>query len=200
MFILSLLKKQYIEFTFLISSSAHYFLFVLCYTGTSSGLPLSDIDDLSSIDGMKVAGVSIQFKNIISLAIWIILCNIQQTFVHVPAHHWWNRSLFDNKTGGNVAASSAVQSRYRVCYHIWGSVIQQRKFPDGLGAIFKIKYEISLCCFGLYFKSLWIFQQISIQAIANAIDVPVWVERQNIDLKICMYDRLYQDTIIVNSR
>ena len=69
-FILSLLKKQYIEFTFLISSSAHYyFLFVLCYTGTSSGLPLSDIDDLSSIDGMKVAGVSIQFKNIISLAI-----------------------------------------------------------------------------------------------------------------------------------
>ena len=42
--------------------------------------------------------------------------------------------------------------------------------------------------------------QISIQAIANAIDVPVWVERQNIDLKICMYDRLYQDTIVVSNR
>lgn len=41
---------------------------------------------------------------------------------------------------------------------------------------------------------------ISIQAIANAIDVPVWVERQTVDLKICMYDRLYQDTIIVNNR
>ena len=42
--------------------------------------------------------------------------------------------------------------------------------------------------------------QISIQALANAIDVPVWIERQTVDLKICMYDRLYQDTIIVNNR
>ncbi|XP_074655233.1 cilia- and flagella-associated protein 74-like isoform X2 [Tubulanus polymorphus] len=41
---------------------------------------------------------------------------------------------------------------------------------------------------------------INVNAIANAIDVPVWVERQNVDLKICMYDRLYQDTIIVNNR
>ncbi|XP_062567014.1 cilia- and flagella-associated protein 74-like isoform X2 [Saccostrea cucullata] len=41
---------------------------------------------------------------------------------------------------------------------------------------------------------------ISIQAVANAIDVPVWVERQTVDLKICMFDRLYQDTIIVNNR
>ena len=32
------------------------------------------------------------------------------------------------------------------------------------------------------------------------MDVPVWVERQNVDLKICMYDRLYQDTILVNNR
>ena len=38
------------------------------------------------------------------------------------------------------------------------------------------------------------------QALANAVDVPVWVERQNIDLKICMFDRLYQDTILVNNR
>lgn len=47
---------------------------------------------------------------------------------------------------------------------------------------------------------LSLLTQISIQAIANAIDVPVWVERQTVDLKICMYDRLYQDTIIVNNR
>lgn len=58
----------------------------------------------------------------------------------------------------------------------------------------------------LYFFSvvlstiLSLLTQISIQAIANAIDVPVWVERQTVDLKICMYDRLYQDTIIVNNR
>ena len=42
--------------------------------------------------------------------------------------------------------------------------------------------------------------QIPVQALANAVDVPVWVERQNIDLKICMFDRLYQDTILVNNR
>lgn len=50
--------------------------------------------------------------------------------------------------------------------------------------------------------NLW-FQydpQISVQALAHAVDVPVWVERQNVDLKICMFDRLYQDTIIVNNR
>ncbi|XP_033763578.1 cilia- and flagella-associated protein 74-like isoform X1 [Pecten maximus] len=43
-------------------------------------------------------------------------------------------------------------------------------------------------------------ESISVQALANAIDVPVWVERQTIDLRICMYDRLYQDTVIVNNR
>ena len=36
--------------------------------------------------------------------------------------------------------------------------------------------------------------------MGNAIDVPVWVERQTVDLKICMFDRLYQDTILVNNR
>ncbi|XP_077980899.1 cilia- and flagella-associated protein 74-like isoform X2 [Glandiceps talaboti] len=43
-------------------------------------------------------------------------------------------------------------------------------------------------------------ETISIRAIASAIDVPVWVERQNVDLKICMFDRLYQDSILVNNR
>ena len=48
--------------------------------------------------------------------------------------------------------------------------------------------------------SILILLQISIRALANAIDVPVWVERQTVDLKICMFDRLYQDTITVNNR
>ncbi|XP_013404073.1 cilia- and flagella-associated protein 74-like, partial [Lingula anatina] len=42
--------------------------------------------------------------------------------------------------------------------------------------------------------------EISVKALGNAIDVPVWVQRQSVDLKICMYDRLYQDTIIANNR
>ncbi|BFZ23894.1 hypothetical protein BsWGS_26933 [Bradybaena similaris] len=43
-------------------------------------------------------------------------------------------------------------------------------------------------------------EPISIFAVANAVDVPVWLERQTVDMKICMFDRLYQDTIIINSR
>lgn len=42
--------------------------------------------------------------------------------------------------------------------------------------------------------------QLAVSAIANGIDVPVWVERQSVDLKICVFDRLYQDTIIINNR
>uniref|UniRef100_H2YXK3 Abnormal spindle-like microcephaly-associated protein ASH domain-containing protein n=1 Tax=Ciona savignyi TaxID=51511 RepID=H2YXK3_CIOSA len=41
-------------------------------------------------------------------------------------------------------------------------------------------------------------EPIVIKASAVAIDVPVWLERQNVDLKICMYDRLYQEQIIVH--
>ncbi|XP_076472381.1 cilia- and flagella-associated protein 74-like isoform X2 [Babylonia areolata] len=41
---------------------------------------------------------------------------------------------------------------------------------------------------------------LSVRTVANAIDVPVWVERQTVDLKICMFDRLYQDTVVVNNR
>lgn len=42
--------------------------------------------------------------------------------------------------------------------------------------------------------------QLAVSAVANGIDVPVWVERQSVDLKICVFDRLYQDTIIINNR
>ena len=45
-----------------------------------------------------------------------------------------------------------------------------------------------------------IYIQIPVRALGNAIDVPVWVERQTVDLKICLFDRLYQDTILVKNR
>ncbi|RMX35928.1 hypothetical protein pdam_00005199 [Pocillopora damicornis] len=41
---------------------------------------------------------------------------------------------------------------------------------------------------------------IVIRARGTGIDVPVWVEREVVDLKMCMYDRLYQDAILVNNR
>ncbi|XP_013865837.1 cilia- and flagella-associated protein 74 [Austrofundulus limnaeus] len=33
-----------------------------------------------------------------------------------------------------------------------------------------------------------------------AVSIPVWVVQPNVDLKICMFDRLYQDSIVVQSR
>ncbi|KAG6936331.1 cilia and flagella associated protein 74 [Chelydra serpentina] len=36
--------------------------------------------------------------------------------------------------------------------------------------------------------------------IGISVDVPVWVPNPNVDLKICMYDRLYQDCIVIRSR
>ncbi|XP_023649466.2 cilia- and flagella-associated protein 74 isoform X1 [Paramormyrops kingsleyae] len=41
---------------------------------------------------------------------------------------------------------------------------------------------------------------ISICARGVAMGLPVWVTEPNVDLKICMYDRLYQDCIVVQSR
>eukprot|EP00794_Sanderia_malayensis_P015259 gene15259-16834_t len=42
--------------------------------------------------------------------------------------------------------------------------------------------------------------EIDIIARGTGIDVPVWVEREVVDLKICMFDRLFQDAIVVNNR
>ncbi|XP_064156962.1 cilia- and flagella-associated protein 74 isoform X2 [Anguilla rostrata] len=43
-------------------------------------------------------------------------------------------------------------------------------------------------------------QPIPIAVRGMGVCVPVWVAEPNIDLKICMYDRLYQDSIVVQSR
>ncbi|XP_054857550.1 cilia- and flagella-associated protein 74 [Eublepharis macularius] len=37
-------------------------------------------------------------------------------------------------------------------------------------------------------------------AVAVSVAVPVWVPNPDVDLKICMYDRLYQDCIVIQSR
>ncbi|XP_042557932.1 cilia- and flagella-associated protein 74 [Dipodomys spectabilis] len=38
------------------------------------------------------------------------------------------------------------------------------------------------------------------RAVGLAVDVPVWLPRPSVDLKICMFDRLYQDSILVHTR
>ncbi|XP_051027663.1 cilia- and flagella-associated protein 74 [Acomys russatus] len=53
---------------------------------------------------------------------------------------------------------------------------------------FKVMFKNPQCS-TLYFRATGI-----------AIDVPVWVPRATVDLKICTYDRLYQDSIVVHTR
>ncbi|XP_010223787.1 PREDICTED: uncharacterized protein CFAP74 [Tinamus guttatus] len=60
--------------------------------------------------------------------------------------------------------------------------------PGDVRAEFVITFDNSPCK-PLYFS-----------ATGVSIDVPVWVPNPNVDLKICMYDRLYQDCIVIQSR
>ncbi|XP_017266687.2 cilia- and flagella-associated protein 74 isoform X2 [Kryptolebias marmoratus] len=43
-------------------------------------------------------------------------------------------------------------------------------------------------------------QPIPVLVRGVAVSIPVWVVQPNVDLKICMFDRLYQDSIMVQSR
>ncbi|XP_035511787.1 cilia- and flagella-associated protein 74 [Morone saxatilis] len=43
-------------------------------------------------------------------------------------------------------------------------------------------------------------EPIPVQVRAVAVSIPVWVVQPSLDLKICMFDRLYQDSIMVQSR
>ncbi|XP_040590866.1 cilia- and flagella-associated protein 74 isoform X4 [Mesocricetus auratus] len=60
--------------------------------------------------------------------------------------------------------------------------------PGEVQTKFKVMFKNPKCP-TLYFRATGI-----------AVDVPVWVPRATVDLKICMYDRLYQDSIIVHTR
>nr|XP_042128220.1 cilia- and flagella-associated protein 74 isoform X7 [Peromyscus maniculatus bairdii] len=60
--------------------------------------------------------------------------------------------------------------------------------PGEVQTKFKVMFKNSQCP-TLYFRATGI-----------AVDVPVWVPRAIVDLKICMYDRLYQDSITVHTR
>ncbi|XP_019567666.2 cilia- and flagella-associated protein 74 isoform X3 [Rhinolophus sinicus] len=60
--------------------------------------------------------------------------------------------------------------------------------PGAIQTRFKVIFKNQQCP-TLYFR-----------AVGVAVDVPVWVPRPSVDLKICMYDRLYQDSIVIHSR
>ncbi|KAM8927645.1 cilia- and flagella-associated protein 74 [Pelodytes ibericus] len=67
-------------------------------------------------------------------------------------------------------------------------VIFAPTFPGKVDSLFQISFE------NLHSKP------ICVSVTGIAIDVPVYVPNSNIDLKICTYDRLYQDSIVVKNR
>ncbi|XP_075413892.1 cilia- and flagella-associated protein 74 [Tenrec ecaudatus] len=67
-------------------------------------------------------------------------------------------------------------------------IIFTPSIPGEIQNKFKVTFKNPQCP-TLYFK-----------VIGVAIDVPVWVPNPNVDLKICMYDRLYQDSVVVQTR
>ncbi|XP_054439712.1 cilia- and flagella-associated protein 74 [Pteronotus mesoamericanus] len=60
--------------------------------------------------------------------------------------------------------------------------------PGAVQAKFKVMFKNRQC------------PTLHFEVIGVAIDVPVWVPKPDVDLKICMYDRLYQDSILVHTR
>ncbi|VTJ66983.1 Hypothetical predicted protein [Marmota monax] len=60
--------------------------------------------------------------------------------------------------------------------------------PGEVQTKFKVMFKNPKCP-TLYFR-----------ATGVALDVPVWVPKPNVDLKICMYDRLYQDSVPIYTR
>ena len=43
-------------------------------------------------------------------------------------------------------------------------------------------------------------QPVTISAGGQGMDLPVFVEREIVDLRLCMVDRLYQDSLVVHNR
>ncbi|KAJ7421479.1 cilia- and flagella-associated protein 74 [Willisornis vidua] len=41
---------------------------------------------------------------------------------------------------------------------------------------------------------------LSFSAVGVSVDVPIWVPNPSVDLRICLYDRLYQDCVVLRSR
>lgn len=60
--------------------------------------------------------------------------------------------------------------------------------PGVIDSVFRIEFEKNQD------------QNININVRGVGVDIPVWLERKEIDLKICIFNRLYQDQIIVKNR
>ncbi|MGH0147032.1 UNVERIFIED_CONTAM: hypothetical protein FKN15_060852, partial [Acipenser sinensis] len=85
----------------------------------------------------------------------------------------------------------------------FGFVKLQIMFTPMIPGEVQMDFDIKFSDPGLHFLQVFspgIMPKIPVRVRGVAIDVPVWVSKPNVDLKICMYDRLYQDSIPVHSR
>ncbi|XP_047580297.1 cilia- and flagella-associated protein 74 [Lutra lutra] len=100
------------------------------------------------------------------------------TVVTIPHNEELTEISLGENTEGEIGPFSSVKVPVTFTPVIPGEV--QTKFK----VVFKNQQ-----CPTLYFRVMGI-----------AIDVPVWVPKPSVDLKICMYDRLYQDSVLVHTR
>ncbi|XP_044301249.1 cilia- and flagella-associated protein 74 [Varanus komodoensis] len=91
----------------------------------------------------------------------------------------WKEEIVAGKvTEGDIAPFSSVKLQINFIPAI----------PGDVQADFKIVFDNPDC------------KPLCFSATAVSMAVPVWVPNPDVDLKICMYDRLYQDCIVIHSR
>uniref|UniRef100_A0A8C0HU32 Cilia- and flagella-associated protein 74 n=1 Tax=Balaenoptera musculus TaxID=9771 RepID=A0A8C0HU32_BALMU len=100
------------------------------------------------------------------------------TIVTVPPNEGQTEFSLGEITEGEIGPFSSIKV----------PVIFTPIVPGAVSTRFKVVFKNQQCP-TLHFK-----------VVGVAIDVPVWVPKPNVDLKICMYDRLYQDSILVHTR
>ncbi|XP_053516168.1 cilia- and flagella-associated protein 74 [Artibeus jamaicensis] len=96
--------------------------------------------------------------------------------------------IFSNEEQAEVSLGEVTEGEIGPFTSIKVPITFSPVTPGDIEANFKVTFKNRQCP-TLHFR-----------AIGVAVDVPVWVPRPDVDLKICMYDRLYQDSILVRTR
>lgn len=77
----------------------------------------------------------------------------------------------------------------------------RRKFSRRIFAYFRFEHSDGLIWFANRKQNvMFAFFQLSFVLTGQSLDVPVWIENPTIDFKICMFDRLYQDALVLRNR
>uniref|UniRef100_A0A8B9NP56 Cilia and flagella associated protein 74 n=1 Tax=Accipiter nisus TaxID=211598 RepID=A0A8B9NP56_9AVES len=92
------------------------------------------------------------------------------------------------KSSGRMVGSKVTEGEIGPFSSVKLQIVFIPAIPGDVRAQFVIMFDNSDC------------KPLCFSAIGVSIDVPVWVPNPNVDLKICMYDRLYQDCIIIQTK